>query len=90
MSPVTSVFMSPQQVTSPEDFALILSEHFLGKYSQVTAVSICVREYPWQRQVMDGRAHNHAFILCPEVEHKCTVSTKRGGKAVLGRHGEGV
>lgn len=47
---------------------------------QVTHVSISVRAYPWQRQVVDGRAHNHAFIFCPEVEHTCKVSKKRGGK----------
>lgn len=72
-----------QQITSPEDFALLLTEHFLAKYSQVTDVSISVREYPWQRQVVDGRAHNHAFIFCPEVEHTCAVAKKRGGKASL-------
>lgn len=65
-------------VTSPEDFALLMTGHFLEKYSQVTATSVAVREYPWQRQVIDGRAHNHAFVFCPEVEHTCTVSRKRG------------
>lgn len=61
---------------------MLLTEHFLNKYAQVIAASVSIRAYPWQRQVMDGRAHNHAFIFCPEVEHTCKVSRKRGGKAV--------
>ncbi|KAG0711665.1 Uricase [Chionoecetes opilio] len=65
-------------VTSPENFALLLTEHFLSKYLQVTATTVTIREYPWQRQVVDGRAHNHSFIFCPEVEHTCKVSRKRG------------
>lgn len=77
-------------ITSPEDFALLLTEHFLAKYSQVTEVSISVREYPWQRQVVDGRAHNHAFIFCPEVEHTCTVAKKKGGVAKVWTGLEGM
>lgn len=69
-----------EQVTSPEDFALLLTSHFLEKYPQVIATNVKVREYPWQRQVVDGRAHNHSFIFCPEVEHTCQVSRKRGGE----------
>ncbi|XP_045115685.1 uricase-like [Portunus trituberculatus] len=68
-------------ITSPEAFALLLTDHFLAQYAQVTNVSISVRAYPWQRQVVDGRAHNHAFIFCPEVEHTCKVAKKRGGTA---------
>ncbi|XP_069947052.1 uricase [Cherax quadricarinatus] len=65
-------------VTSPEAFALLLCSHFLNKYAHVNTVSVEVEEYPWRRLVVDGRAHNHAFILSPEYKHTCKVTQRRG------------
>lgn len=67
-------------VTSPEAFALLLSSHFLNKYAHVNRVTIDVEEYPWRRQVMDGRAHNHAFVYSPEYHHTCRVVQRREEK----------
>ncbi|KAK4306085.1 hypothetical protein Pmani_022062 [Petrolisthes manimaculis] len=64
-------------VVSPEDFALLLCSHFLLKYPQLTKAQVNVEEYPWQREVMDGRAHNHAFKFSPEYHHTCSVSQER-------------
>ncbi|KAK3869907.1 hypothetical protein Pcinc_024821 [Petrolisthes cinctipes] len=64
-------------VVSPEDFALLLCSHFLIKYPQLTKAQVHVEEYPWQREVMDGRAHNHSFKFSPEYHHTCSVSQER-------------
>ncbi|KAK7067329.1 hypothetical protein SK128_006363 [Halocaridina rubra] len=70
-------------ITSPEDFSLLLSSHFLSKYSHVDRAKVDVETYPWRRIVMEGKAHNHAFLFSPEVQHTCTVTQYRGGKPLL-------
>lgn len=70
-------------IASPEVFALQLVEHFLDKYQHITAVKIEVKEHPWRRMAVDGKAHNHAFISYPEVTHFCIATQNRGEPVVL-------
>lgn len=70
-------------ITSPELFALQLCEHYFNKYPHVTEVKIDVEKYPWRRFVVDGKAHNHAFLFSPEVTHMCTAIQKRGELPIL-------
>lgn len=65
-------------ITSPEDFGLLLCAHFLNKYPHVTTAKIDLEAYPWRRMVLEGKAHNHAFLLSPEYNHTCTVIQRRG------------
>ncbi|XP_042215490.1 uricase-like [Homarus americanus] len=77
-------------VTSPEDFALLLCSHFLAKYPHVQEVVITVDAYPWRRQVVEGRAHNHSFIYSPECLHTCKVDQKRGEEPLVTTGLEGM
>ncbi|XP_064080351.1 uricase-like [Macrobrachium nipponense] len=70
-------------IVSPEDFALLLCTHFLSKYPYVEKAKIDVDAYPWRRIVSEGKAHNHAFLLSPEIQHTCTVSQRRGEAPLL-------
>jgi urate oxidase len=40
-------------IQNPEEFALLLAEHFLNKYSHVQETHIHIEEYPWQRICQD-------------------------------------
>ncbi|XP_055595864.1 uricase [Uranotaenia lowii] len=67
---------------TPEEFGILLCQHFLSKYSHVTEVSIHIDEYPWSRMAF-GRGpyqdlHNHAFVFTPTAVRYCDVRQKRG------------
>lgn len=49
-------------VPSPEAFALHTANHFLTRYPHVTGAKVLVEETPWERLVLDGKAHPHAFL----------------------------
>ena len=44
-----------------EEFALVLANHFLARYSQVTRVAIEIDERVWARETIDGEPHPHTF-----------------------------
>lgn len=67
-------------VKTPEEFALLICNHFLYVYPHVEEVTVSVEEYPWERLQVDGRAHNHAFIFSPTAVRFCTVNVRRNGK----------
>lgn len=77
-------------INSPEKFALQLCEHYFNQYPHVAEVKIDVEKYPWRRMVVDGKAHNHAFLFSPEVTHMCTAIQKRGEAAILTTKMEGL
>lgn len=69
-------------IKSPEEFGMLLCNHFLNKYSHVNEVSIHIDEYPWSRMGF-GRGpyqdlHNHAFVFTPTALRYCDVTQKRG------------
>ncbi len=44
-----------------EEFALRLGRHFVDSFGWVTGATISIEEYPWDRIVVDGAEHPHAF-----------------------------
>jgi urate oxidase len=44
-----------------ESFALILADHFLGNYPQVSAAHLRIEQAPWERLAFDGQPHAHSF-----------------------------
>lgn len=60
---------------------MLLCNHFLYTYPQVTEASVHIEEYPWKRVERDGEEHNHAFIMTPTAYRSCTVSQRRNGTA---------
>jgi len=70
-------------VTCPEQFAILLCRHFLKTYDHVLKVKVYVEQYPWQRIDVDGKKHNHAFVLTPVAIRFATAILKRGGEIEL-------
>lgn len=71
-------------IKSPEDFATLLCNHFLSKYSHVMNVVIHIDELLWNRiSYGDGNVqkyHNHAFVNTPICGRFTTVTWKRNGE----------
>jgi urate oxidase len=48
-------------VGSPEAFGLRLARHFAGSYEWITGARVAVESYGWDRIVVGGQPHEHAF-----------------------------
>lgn len=55
------VLAKERGIAGVEPFGILLAEHFLTQYPQVIRASVRLQEHPWQRIVVDGREHPHAF-----------------------------
>jgi urate oxidase len=44
-----------------EEFALRLGRHFVDGFDWVSGAKVSIEEYGWDRILMDGREHDHAF-----------------------------
>jgi len=66
-------------ISSPEEFGLILANHFLSKYPWVVSARISLSAHPWQRITdTSGRPHNHAFVSTPMSVRVASVVLTRG------------
>lgn len=78
-------------VRSPEEFALLLVQHFLDKYRHVAEAHVYIEEYPWKRVNYARHSggpgpaadHNHAFVFTPVARRYCDVLQKRSGECLL-------
>jgi urate oxidase len=48
-------------VGTPEEFALRLARQFAGSYDWITGARVAVESYGWDRIVVGGQPHDHAF-----------------------------
>ncbi len=48
-------------LSSPEEFGKAVCAHFMKTYSWITKAQVTLREEPWARINVEGKAHNHAF-----------------------------
>jgi urate oxidase len=71
------VLAAKNDFDSIEQFARILAEHFIRTYKHVTAVTIEIEEALWQRVILDGKAHPHAFFGAGGEKRWCRVATDR-------------
>jgi urate oxidase len=62
-----------------ESFGQALARHFMEHYPHVSAATIEVAEQPWQRLVVDGREHPHAFAGGGGETRTCAVTLTRQG-----------
>jgi urate oxidase len=60
-----------------EGFGQALAGHFLQHYPPVAAATVRLAEQPWQRMVIDGREHPHAFVGGGSEKRTCTVTLTR-------------
>ncbi|HET8560768.1 MAG TPA: urate oxidase [Marmoricola sp.] len=49
-------------VTSIEEFALTLADHFIATAPAAEGARIAVEEYAWERIPVDGAGHDHSFV----------------------------
>ncbi|XP_055839357.1 uricase-like [Episyrphus balteatus] len=73
-------------LSSPEDFALSLTKHFLDTYPDLEETHVRVEENPWERL---GQ-HSYAFSLTSTVKHFCDVVRNRNDPepfVISGIHG---
>jgi urate oxidase len=73
-------FARKHGVGDPEDFAMRLGRHFVDTQDAVTGARIEVEAHTWERIVVDGREHDHAFSR-PGGETRTTVVTVDGDDA---------
>src|SRR5262245_15494487 len=66
-----------QPLTDIEGFGQALARHFLNTYSHVRSAVVRLSEQPWQRIVVDGREHPHAFVGGSSERYVCTVTLGR-------------
>lgn len=62
---------------SPEAFALLLAEHFLERFTHVTAVAVSIEQILWDRISLDGQPHDHAFAKSSNALRTATVHQDR-------------
>ncbi|XP_055921152.1 uricase-like [Eupeodes corollae] len=67
-------------LSTPEEFGLSLSQHFLDTYPIVEESHVRVKEKPWER--LNGE-HNHAFELSSTVKRFCDVVRTRNDSEPL-------
>ncbi len=66
-------------LTSIESFGQALADHLLEKYTHVSTAQIELSEQPWQRIVVNGREHPHAFAGAGNEKRTCSVTRTRTG-----------
>jgi urate oxidase len=71
------VLAAKNEFDNVEEFARILAEHFIRTYKHLSAVTIEIEEDLWQRVVVDGKAHPHAFFGAGGEKRWCQVITDR-------------
>jgi urate oxidase len=75
-------------VSSPEDYALALSERLLEATPAATGARVAVEEYAWERVEVDGEGHDHTFVRRGQEVRLALVDRTRDGVQVasgLGR-----
>lgn len=81
---IVYVLAKKHGVKSPEDFAILLCNHFVSTYSHVSKAVASVEELMWNRisygeHPMYQKLHNHAFVHTPVCTRFATATMYRGG-----------
>lgn len=69
---------------SPEAFARLVTEHFVGRFEHVTACEVRIEQNLWQRIRLEGKPHEHSFI---KERARRTAFARRDGGALEVRGG---
>jgi urate oxidase len=65
-----------------EEFGILLAEHFLKTYPQVSEAEIRLSERCWERMRAGGRAHAHSFLEKSPARPFAKVTCSRAGSRV--------
>ena len=72
-------FAREHGVSSPEDFALTLAQHFVDTVGPVEVARVTVHEVDWGRIDVDGAPHDHAFVRTGNETRTSTVTVHGSG-----------
>ncbi|CAN5341614.1 urate oxidase [soil metagenome] len=70
-------------VTSPEAFGLLLARHFVHDVEPVEGARIEIEEYSWDRAVVDGVEHGHAWVRNGSEVRTAAVTVDATGEYVI-------
>mmetsp|Transcript_66958 Transcript_66958/g.212004 ORF Transcript_66958/g.212004 Transcript_66958/m.212004 type:complete len:302 (+) Transcript_66958:81-986(+) len=68
---------------SVEEYAITLGKHFCTTYPKVFNAKVNVREKNWQRVEVDGKLHDHGYILSGPEIHMTKAVVEKNGKGEL-------
>jgi urate oxidase len=57
----TYILAKQNPIDPPEQFAAILSDHFVKTYSHIHAAHVKIIQHRWIRMTIDGKSHPHSF-----------------------------
>jgi urate oxidase len=77
------VLAKESPVDSPEGFAVLLAEHFLWLYPQVSMPRIDIEQSTWRRIDVGGQAHPTAFVSGGNELRTASVSIPRSGAPTI-------
>src|SRR5438477_4444555 len=69
---------------SIEQFGKILAKHFVDNFSHVSSATVSIEQTLWNRIVLDGKAHEHAFIGGNDETRRCVITQTRDGLKITG------
>jgi urate oxidase len=70
-----------------ETFAWTLGSHFVENFEHVSHAAVKITEVPWQRLMIDGESHPHAFLGASTERNTCQAVVSRPEK---GNEAEGA
>lgn len=87
-----SVYALARRTTweQPEQFGIVLATHFAIDNPNVTRIRIDVSEHRWERLVVRGRPHDHAFKRAGSERRTAVVTRKRSGDTIIEGGVEGL
>jgi len=71
-------------VGSIEDYGLALARHFVGDIAPVTGARIEIEEFAWDRAVIDGVEHDHAWTRRGPEIRTAAITVDASGEHVIG------
>ena len=75
-------FAKKHGIGSPERFLTILAEHFTGEFDWVEGGLFQAEQHSWERVVVDGEGHDHAFVRTGKGTRLAAVQVVDGQKHV--------
>lgn len=67
-----------------EGYGLALARHFVADVDPVRAARIEIDEYAWERVVVDGQEHDHAWVRSGQEVRTAAITVDGGGEWVVG------
>lgn len=83
MKNIVYALAADTELSSPEEFAIVLCQHMLDSYSQVASASVDILVDPWRRMVVDGQPHPHSFIGGESEKRTCRVEQNRSKRTII-------